>query len=214
MNNIYILYALDQTTEFLSVFKDHFPDKLFVIKPNAESVKESLSFLEQVPEQSLIVFLGHGHSTGLYTPESESFEKKIFIDSDYSNVVFKNKIAILLTCNSSQFIKNFTSYKYIVGFGNIISSMHEAIAESEFETWRLGKISENDIEYFNNAYCNAVILSLTSYQKGNCNYTDLPKLIKYFINQSINEILSNKEIKNRVERARLLYEFRNEMVYY
>tara|TARA_R110002072_G_scaffold287464_3_gene453105 strand:- start:8620 stop:9264 length:645 start_codon:yes stop_codon:yes gene_type:complete len=211
MSSIHIIHALDDTTEFLSVFKNYFNDNFFVIEPNVDSVNESISFLEQVPEEDLIVFLGHGHSTGLYAPESESFEKEIFIDINLANKVFKNKKVILLTCNSNQFIKKIINFRYIVGFGNILSSIQEVNAEAEVSTGIYRNLSNQDIEYFNHSYCSAVVLAIKKYQSGLYNFTELPKLIEFFINQRINKTLLKKETKNRVEIAKLLFEFRNEM---
>lgn len=214
MSSIYIIHASDQTTDFLSIFEGHFSDNFYKIEPNSESVKESFSFFEQAPDGSLIVFLGHGHSTGLYTPESESFEKKIFIDVDLANKFFKNKIVILLTCNSNQFIKKITNYKYIIGFGNILSSMKEVLVEAELETGIYRNLSEEDIKYFNQSYCHAIICALKKHQDTIYKYTDLPKLIEFYINQRINEILLKKEVTNRTEIAKLLFKFRDEMDYY
>lgn len=211
MSRIYILHALDETTEFLSVFKEHFSDDFFVIDPKQRSVSDSFLFLDKVPEEKVVVFLGHGHSTGLYTPESSSFEKEVFINSTLANKYFKNKVILLLSCNSNQFIKQINSHRYIIGFGNIISSMKELIVEREFSSGHVRKISDKDIDYFNKTYCHAVISALKKYQSGLYKYNDLPTLIEFFINQKINEILLNKEIVNKREIARLLFEFRNEM---
>lgn len=212
MSNIHIIHALDETTEFLNVFNKHFPDQYFIIEPNKSSVNKSLSFVEQVPEEDMIVFLGHGHSTGLYTPESDTFEKEVFINVELGNDLFKNRLVFLLTCNSNQFIKKLSDYRNIIGFGNIISSMHEVNSEAEVTTGIYRNLSIGDVEFFNESYCGAVISALNEYQNSSLSFIDLPKIIEFNINQRINETLLNKEIKNRTEISRLLFEFRNEMV--
>ncbi len=212
MSSINVIYAFDETTRFMSVFIDYFYDNLFVIEASVDSIKESISFLEKIPAESLIVFLGHGHSTGLYTPESEYFERNIFIDSTLANDVFKDKLVILLTCNSNQFIKKIKNYKYIIGFGNILSSIKEVSLEAEIVTGKFRDLTKDDIEYFNNSYCQAVIGAINKFQSGLYKFTDLPKLIEFYINQRLNETLLKKEISNRIEIAKLLFEFRNEMI--
>ena len=101
----------------------------------------------------------------------------------------------------------------MIGFGNILSSSKEVTLEAEMVTGIFRDLSEQDIEYFNHSYCYAVICALKKYQSGLYMSTDLPKLIEFFINQKINETLLNKETQNRVEIAKLLFEFRNEMDY-
>jgi len=213
MSSIHIIHALDKTTEFLSVFRDHFCDNCFVIEPNAESVKKSITFLEQVPEESLIVFLGHGHSTGLYTPEVNGFEKYTFIDKSNAAELFENKLVILLSCRSSEFIDKINSANQIIGFGNILSSPEELRIEADLETGRYRDLSKGDLNYFNYSYCYAIINALNNYKKGSYIFKQLPTLVEFYINQKINETLLNKAIHNRVEIARLLFEFRNEMLY-
>lgn len=212
MNELYFIHALDKTTSFLSVFTEHFKENFFTIKPDKDSVENSIKYIQETPENSVVVFLGHGHSTGLYTPESEKFSKEIFINSEIGNRIFNTKKVLLLSCNSNQYIRRLNSFKFIIGFGNILSSMNEVSTEAEIETGVYRDLSENDIHFFNSSYCYAIINALQNYNRGTYQFNELPTLIEFYINQKINEILLNKEVKNRVEIARLLFEFRNEMV--
>lgn len=214
MSSIHIIHALDSTTGFLSVFKKYFNNHYFTIEPTIESLNESLSFFERLPEECVVVFLGHGHSTGLYSPQSDLFKKELFINVEKANKFFNKRIVILLTCNSNQFIEKITNYKYIIGFGNILSSMQEVISEGDVSTGIFRNLSKEDLEFFNDSYCYALVKALKKFELGLYNYGDIPKLIEYFINQSIIETLLKKEICNRVEIAKLLYEFRNEMKFY
>lgn len=213
MSKLYFIHALDESTSFLSVFQEEFQENFFVIEPNKESVDNSLKFLQSIPENSIVVFLGHGHSNGLNTPESNVFETYTFIDKSNVNELFKNKKVILLSCRSSGFISKITLAEEIIGFGNIISSTEEMRIEADLETGHFRDLSKEDICYFNYSYCFAIINALNNYLKGSCSFKQLPTLIEYYINQKINETLLNKVIKNRVEIARLLFEFRNEMLY-
>lgn len=212
MSDLYFIHALDETTSFLNVFREHFKDNYYIIEPNKKSVEESKEYLQSISEDNLIVFLGHGHSSGLYTPESSDFNKDIFITSDIGNQIFSEKKVILLSCNSNQFINRLNTFRCIIGFGNILSSMNEVRTEADIETGRFRNVSEKDIEHFNNSYCNAIINALKKYANGLYEFDEIPKIIEFYINQSINKVLLDKQIDNRIEIARLLFEFRNEML--
>lgn len=213
MSKLFFLFALDDSTSFLSVFQKEFQEDFFVIEPNKESVDNSLKFLQSVPENSIVVFLGHGHSTGLNTPESNVFEKYTFIDKSNGNELFVNKKVILLSCRSSEFISKITLAEEIIGFGNILSSPEEMRIEADLETGHFRDLSKDDINYFNNSYCSAIINALNNFKKNSYSFNQLPILIEFYINQKINETLLDKSTKNRVELAKLLFEFRNEMLY-
>ena len=212
MIKLYFIHALDETTSFLSIFAKHFKENFFTINPNKESVEDSIKYLEEIPSKSIIIFLGHGHSSGLYTPQSDGFQKEIFINSEIANHIFKNHEVLLLSCNSNQFITKVTGFKSIIGFGNILSSKEELQIEAEHETGIYRNLSIHDIEYFNDSYCGAIINALKSLNSGIYKFTDIPKIIEFSINQKINETLLNKDIENRKEIAKLLFEFRNEMI--
>ncbi|MHC5311052.1 hypothetical protein ACYSNM_13495 [Myroides sp. LJL116] len=208
-----LIHALDETTKFLSIFERDFKDNLLIFNANDDSEKEVLSRLQDLSNISTIVFLGHGHSSGLYTPEIEKiYPKKIFINKDNGDVILNNKNVILLSCNSNQFINSLTTFNEIIGFGNIISSEREISIEADVTGTRRN-LDENDIEFFNATYCNAVIQSLLLFKKGIILFNKIPQYIEFFINKEINSILRKKDIKNSIDIARLLFEFRNEMVY-
>lgn len=212
MSELYFIHALDETTSFLNVFNEHFHENFLIILPNKDSVENSIKYLQEIPDDSLVIFLGHGHSNGLYTPESKSFEKYTFIDKLNGNDLFSKKKVILLSCRSNEFISKITSVKQIIGFGNILSSTEELIIEADLETGKFRDLSEDDILFFNSSYCSAIINALLKYKKRLYNFNQLPFLVEFHINQKINEILLNKKIHNRIEIARMLFEFRNEML--
>lgn len=213
MSDLFFIHALDKTTSFLSVFQEHFRTNFFVIEPNKDSVDNSIKYLQEIPANSAVIFLGHGHSTGLYTPEAVSFKKYTFVDKSNGKDLFANKKVILLSCRSSEFISRINLSNQIIGFGNILSSVEELGVEASLETGYYRDLSEDDINYFNSSYCFAIISALKLYTSGIYLFKDIPVLIEFYVNKKINETLLNKEINNRVEIARLLFEFRNEMLF-
>lgn len=213
MSNLFFIHALDETTSFLSVFQEHFRSNFYIIEPNKDSVNNSIKYLQEIPDNSIVIFLGHGHSTGLYTPEADSFEKYTFVDKSNGNDLFANKKVILLSCRSSEFISRINLSNQIIGFGNILSSVEELGVEASLETGGYRDLSEDDIDYFNSSYCFAIISALKLYNSGIYLFKDMPVLIEFYVNKKINETLLNKAVNNRVEIARLLFEFRNEMLF-
>lgn len=213
MSNLFIFHSLDETTKFLDVFKDNFPDNYFIIEPDSQSIEKNIELMIQTKKKSTLVFLGHGHSSGLYSPESSNFEKKIIIDVKLGNEIFNNKNIILLSCNSNQFIRKISEFNNILGFGNIISSMTEVSIEAEHVTGVYRNINNLDIDFFNKSYSESIIYALKKMTNNKCSFEEIPKIIEFYINKKINKILLNKGIQNRIEISKLLFEFRNEMLF-
>lgn len=213
MSELYFVHASDDSTAFLNVFKEHFEANFFVLEPTRQSAESAVEFLKSIPDDSLVIFLGHGSSVGLYTPEKSGFEKFLFVDKSNCEEIFKNKNVILLSCRSREFITKINSVTQIIGFGNILSSPAELAIEADIETGYRRNLSDEDINYFNTAYCTAIINALRSFKNGIGEFRNFPKIISFYINKNISEILLNKKVDNRVEIARLLFEFRNEMLF-
>lgn len=205
-NNFLIIHSLDNTTKFLLPFQENFPYSYIALENNDEkSIYDITNKISLQEEDSTIVFLGHGCSTGLYSPESQNK----FINEENGNIIFKCKNILLLSCKSEEFIKKIlTTFKQAVGFGNIPSSVDEI-----YDRGMGNFISSEDIEIFNNTYVNAIIKSLEILLAGKINFSELPKYIEFYINKEINDILLDKDKKNRRELSKLLFEFKNEMVY-
>lgn len=216
MNNIYkkicIVHALDDSTEFLSSIGNLVPEEYIIAEPEDEAIKELLDYLKLLEQTSLIIFLGHGHSSGLYCSHAHIAGRRTMVNGTVGNNIFKNHDVLLLSCKSSEFIQQLTTCRSIIGFGNILSSLEEV----ENEERNVGKsrvLSEADISSFNHYYVDAIIKSLDLLIKNKINFKSLPKWISYFINKSINIVLREKEKDNRKDVARLLFDFRNEIIY-
>lgn len=205
--DILIVHALDETTQFLLPFKEEFSEFYWEIKADHSNIQDTLNKISQKPKNSVIVFLGHGHSTGLYAPNDRD---NIFIDKDKGNELFINKNILLLSCNSNQFIEKLETYKHIIGFGDILSSMEEVRIRSENEANIC--ISDEDIKWFNDTYIQSIIKTLRHLLKGQIEFSEVAKYIEFYINKEINQILRDKTM-NRKERAKLLFEFKNEMLF-
>ena len=208
---IHCIHALDATTAFLGGFKN-LDVTYLAMEPDEESIEACIAHLKNIVSGSLIVFLGHGSSTGLYSPSTDFFPRRTIINDTVANKFFKGNDILLLSCKSAEFSKQLHTYNQVIGFGNILSSYHEVVGEAE-HSGRFRDVDDTDIEYFNHCYATAIIHSLQLTISGRKKFEDLPRLIAYFVNKEINSVLRQKEKRNRIEVARLLFEFRNEMVY-
>jgi hypothetical protein len=212
-SNIICIHPKDETTAFLKPLGEIFESNYKIIEDNEESHTEILHLIESYSEKSLIVFLGHGHTYGLSSSNTESFPTKIFIDTTIANKSFTNHDVLLLACKSSEFIGNINYvYNSIVGFGNILSSLDEVSNEAEYETGHYRNLEQVDIDYFNKSYIDAISKSFKLVFNNKIKFHQIPSYISYFLNKSINLILRQKDKENRVEVAKLLFEFRNEMI--
>ena len=90
--------------------------------------------------------------------------------------------------------------------------MKEVNIEADF-TGNIRDIDDKDIEWFNNTYILSIIKSLKHLLKGQIEFSEVAKYIEFYINKEINRILRDKTIINRKERARLLFEFKNDIIF-
>jgi len=201
----------DNTTDFLDPIGTLFGENYFVIADNEESHLKVLSILEGLSPTSLIIFLGHGTSSSLHSAKSETFATRDFITKDH-NSFFANHNVIFLACRSEQFISKLNGYRNIVGFGNIISSRPEISDEAEI-TGQFRQLEDEEIDIFNQSYVYAIRETLGLLLSETIIFSQVSNYISFFINKCLNKVLRDHSLKNRVELATLLFEFRNEMKY-
>lgn len=208
---ILIIHALDESTAFLNIFEKEFPQYYISFTENAESINTAKTSIGDLDDNSLIIYLGHGSSSGLYLPSHTSNYENFFLDVFWGNHYFKDQDILLLSCKSEEFIRKMHKYRFAFGFGNIISSKDELKFHNEYAAIEK-KLSDEDIEYFNITYAEATVKIIKLIISGKIHFGNISKYYKYFINSKINEALLNKQNAGRVELARILYEFRNEML--
>lgn len=209
-SKILIVHSLDDSTEFLSVFKEAFEVYYFAIKSNKqEEIDKVHTKIKELNDDDIFIFLGHGASYGLFAPSSTDI--KIF-DKNSANEMFEGKNIVLLSCKSSDFIGELSTYKRIIGFGDIPSSMNEIIVERNI-VGNQRNVNEEDIKRYNKCYTNSIINALKLLFHNKITFSELTKYIEFFLNKEIISILEDKSKENRKDLAKLLFEFKNEMVF-
>ncbi|MGV8946474.1 MAG: hypothetical protein ACOH1N_08600 [Lutibacter sp.] len=212
-SNIICIHPKDSSTDFLRLLGEIFNANYIVIDDNDEAHTNTLLLLESFREKSLVVFLGHGHTYGLSSSNTNDYPLKIFIDIQLANKLFIKHDVLLLACRSSDFIRNINPvYSSIIGFGNILSSLEEVSNEAQYETGLFRDLNQVDIDDFNNNYIDSISKSLKLLFENKIIFSQIPIYISYFLNKKINNILRKKEKVNRIEVAKLLFELRDEMI--
>ncbi len=210
-NKILILHALDSTTAFLSVFKDEFEDLYFSFDSSKDSINDAKALLGDLVPKSLIIYLGHGSSSGLYDPDDSNTYEKYFLDATWGNHYFDEHDIFLLSCKSKDYVKKIYKSNFSLGFGNIISSKFELDKHNEHNDQQLS-LDESDISKFNDIYINASIGVIRRLISNEINFFDIPKHLKFLINKEINNLLLDKNDKKRIQMSKLLFDFRNELL--
>lgn len=210
-NSTLILHALDESTSFLSKFKTEFNEIYFSFNSDRESIWQAKSLLGDLEPKSLIVYLGHGSSRGLYEPANTGAYEKYFLDVDWGNHYFEKHDIFLLSCKSNEFIKKIYKSNYSFGFGNIISSLPELSLHNENNEMKL-PLSEIDIVKFNEIYVNSSLEIIKKLINNEIYFSDALKYMRFMINKEINHFLLNKNDDNRIYMSKLLFDFRNEIL--
>lgn len=214
MNNyksILILHAIDNSTLFLSKFKDELSGYYHSFSSDQTSISQAKTLIGDLEPKSLIVYLGHGSSSGLYEPDDTHNYEKYFLDANWGNHFFDEHDIFLLSCKSNDYIKKIYKSNYSIGFGNIISSKAELGFHNEKNDIKK-LLSEGEISLFNGVYLDSSIKVIRSLINKKIKFQDAPKNLRFHINKEINKILLDKKNGNRVELTRMLFELRNQIL--
>lgn len=215
MNNydkILILHALDNSTSFLSAFSEEFKDLYFSFNSTQESINQAKELLGSLEPKSLIIYLGHGSSSGLYEPDDSHTYEKYFLDVIWGNHFFGEHDIFLLSCKSNEYIKKIYKSNSSIGFGNIISSVFELNIHNNNNSNKL-LLKDEDIIKLNDIYLNSTLKVIRKLINNEIYFFDVPKKLRFIINTAINQLLLNKNSINRLHFTKLLFDFRNELIF-
>lgn len=208
--NILILHAVESSTAFLFKFQEEFKTYYLSFNSEKESIANAKLILGNLEPKSLIVYLGHGSSIGLYEPDETHEYKKYFLDGTAGNLFFNEHDVFLLSCKSNEFINRIYMTNYSFGFGNIISSEEELKFHNKNSEIQK-KLDKDEISQFNSIYVESSIKIVKSIIDDKLKFHEIPKLFRFYINKEINNILLDKTNLNRVELSRMLFELRNQI---
>lgn|GEM_PF-2739201 len=199
---------MDGTTNFLVDIYSNLEESLVEIK-RIETKEDHFSFYESIPEENVILFLGHGTSNSLKGASTLDFEGILMTSMQLS--VFKDKDVILFSCRSNQYVSKFykdANLKHGIGFPNMITDYDE-IAEYD-EPDRAEGLTSVDIEIFKKILVDIMRGSLTDFVKMNLSIYQFYNRIILRANKSILKYFS--ENKGDDPLGRMLIDFRNGII--
>ncbi|MCT4645794.1 MAG: hypothetical protein N4A74_12475 [Carboxylicivirga sp.] len=184
--------------------------KIEIIQLKIDNVEAVINKIKDLPENSDILFVGHGASHCLYGAINEG-DKEVFINS--ANVdIFKNKNIIVLACRSSEFLNdNRGVLKSYLGFGNIPSDWEEVLAERDLgDANYLSTIDEDDLKFYVDKITDISTICLLAYLSHN----SISKLFldyRLHFNRSISSLNIKKERKNYKGLSELFINTKNDI---
>lgn len=215
-SNVLIIKPVDISISFLEpIFNGLVSYNSIIIEPNEESYERGIQHINEMPDSSTIVFLGHGASHCLYGAHDLSFERKPLVNN--SNIsIFKNKNIFSLSCRSSEFLdRNRSIMKQFIGFGNLPTDWNDIVAERDFgNPYYLSNIQEEDVSYYKKTLVEIIHSSLS---KSRFKIDDFEKIYlhtKLMLNKEISKILIQKPMPNYRLLADIWYETKREMSFF
>ena len=161
--------------------------------------------LNQLEDNSLVVFIGHGASNRLYGSVDDNGEKQVLFDKENINHI-GNLDFFCIACRSNEFAhKHFQNY---IGFGDITSDFSEIEAERnmgdpDYMDWA----TDEDIVVFQQEFTGAIVdaIRLTHCEK----LLSMYKMLKLCFNKRIATLLVSKNVSNYRHIADLLFDVKN-----
>ncbi|WP_282113840.1 hypothetical protein [Maribacter stanieri] len=214
---ITVIISIDPSTKFLFDIVDRLKSnsidfELIEIHPNTDSYKSCLDNISKLPENTTILFLGHGQDDQIYGGELlDDFPKQPLVKRNEMGI-FKNQNLFLLACDSASLIKSsfrIAKTKKAIGFGPLPTEIEEV--ESDKKLANEG-ITLETIELFKQAINETVILSLLEYLKDESkDFIFLKDYLNLHLNKRINKAILEEENRNLAD---LLFNMKNDMVIY
>ena len=192
MKKTVCIYPEDLTTDFLLPLYEHICNNMHAIGIHDDTTEENAldKIYAEIHYAESVVFLGHGTSDML-------------CGSRFENIVFEkekcdllcNKRLLLLACNSNQFIKKYDLH-CAVGFGFLPTSLRDARYVRKLHSMRIEHLQESDIEKYNTALVDALIMA---------DFHLFKERLKFYISRKIVQILLQRETPNYRLVADALY---------
>ncbi|SDH50393.1 hypothetical protein [Mucilaginibacter gossypii] len=215
---MYIIFPIDDSTNFLQVIADTLIDKfgaadIHVIRVDHsdEGYSESLKEIENIASDETILFMGHGQENCLYGGESKTFDKKPLIKNREIEI-FAGKNVFLLACDSNAYLRStfkFSKVTASIGFGGLPTDIGEVKK-------RLLEQGVNDavIERFKLAITQLVVDGFSYILENNLPFHKLSDYFMLYLNKMIsNVVLAGKEDFENRALADLLFKMKSEMVF-
>ncbi|WP_338645029.1 hypothetical protein V5J73_08645 [Flavobacterium sp. KS-LB2] len=212
-----IIISIDPSTKFLfeivEILKSNsIKFNLIEVHPYTESYTNCLNFIAELPENSTILFFGHGQDNQIYGGELlGNFTKQALVKKNEMGI-FKTQNLFLLACDSASLIKSsfrIAKTNKAIGFGPLPTEIEEI--ENDKKLANEG-ITLDTIELFKNAINETITLGLLEYFKDESQgFIFLKDYINLLLNKRINKAIIEEDNRNLAD---LLFNMKNDMVLY
>lgn len=211
---IHFIHPIDASTEFLktiyfdliNVFGSHKVNVYaFTSDEEGEAYKSQIT---KLPENSSIIFLGHGRSDRLYGVLETSNESYF---SPEEMKTFNKKNLFLLACQSCELLKKTfrsTNINHSIGFGHLPTSEEEV---QKIKNMRKRGASERDIEIFKKIIVRSVSKSLISTFQNEKDFDYLNSHLRLLLHKEMNKAVLENKLSGV---AKLIYQMCYQMSYY
>lgn len=214
---ITVIVSIDPSTQFLfeiiEKLKSNSIDfELIEVHPNNKSYKDCLVKIAELPDNTTILFLGHGQDNQIYGGELlKDFPKQPLVKINEMGI-FKNQNLFLLACDSASLIKSsfrIAKTNKAIGFGPLPTEIEEV--QNDKKLVNKG-ITLDTIELFKQAINETIIISLLEYFKDDSkDFIFLKDYINLHLNKRINKAILEEDNRNLAD---LLFDMKNDMVIY
>jgi hypothetical protein len=220
VERVYFVYPQDETTTFLLEIPNRISDgvgkakiKFINVIADDASYSSCLEEITSLPDESIVVFMGHGQADRLWGAESDSYEKKPLISKSQSKV-FSGKYLFCLSCYSNEFLRGTFSFSRVinsVGFGGLPTEMTEV--KNSKKLTEMG-VNESVIKKYKGILVDLVTDSfLLSFQR-KLNFGELSIMFMLLLNKRISTlILENKKNSDNRILSDLLFQMKMEIIY-
>lgn len=218
-SSVLLLFPEDNSTDFLFPMYEKIASFEFVKAvrvPYSENVSNDVhKYIEELNEDCLCVFIGHGRGNCLYGGIGKNGDKQILITELEASDVFCHKNILLIACNSTEFIIGCCNeVSQAIGFGSIPTDWEEVLATRNVDVDAYPGISEKDIDIFKVIFIEIMMDSLMLSFDRRYNLSRLYSNISLFINKKISSLLIDKQVDNYRKIADLLYQLKSELTYH
>lgn len=214
---ITVIISVDPSTKFLfdivkGLKSNSIEFELIEVHPTEESYNNCLESIAKLPENSTILFLGHGQDNQIYGGESlDDFPKQPLVKRKEMGI-FKKQNLFLLACDSAGLIKSsfrIAKTNKAIGFGPLPTEIEEV--QNDKKLAKEG-ITLDTIELFKQAINETVTISLLEFFKDESkDFIFLKDYLNLHLNKRINKAILEEDNRNLAD---LLFNMKNDMVIY
>lgn len=214
---LHIIHPEDSTTDFLNLITEYIRELAEINLIRLKTKADHFNFFElihSIDKNELILFFGHGTSTGLSGAVTKDYENQEFI-TEKQLKIFSEKNIMILSCRSNQYLKSYfkeCDIKSAIGFPNLITDHGEI--EHHDDPERLNDVSVEHIELFKNVIIDVVKFSLEDYVTENLSMIQFYNRIKLRINKRIMKLYNEIPDKGKLPLGKMLNDMVDGMIFF